>query len=396
MTKDDDSSDSTLEASRGRVLVVDDNASLLHAFARLLSAEGYSVETALSAAIARVAIDQGPFEVIVTDVMMPEMSGLDFLRVVRQTDLDVPVILVTGAPTLEAATEAVEYGAFRYLRKPITAEVLVDVVGQASRFHRMARLRRRAAEVLDREGHWLGDRAGLEVYFERALEGLWVAYQPIVSLKAKKVFGYEALVRSDEPRLATPDELFDVAERLGRLHELGRAIRRRVAAVAEGAPAGATLFINVHPDDLNDADLWSTTAPLSRIAARVVLELTERSSLDGVKDLDLRLAKLREMGFRIAVDDLGAGYAGLSCFTRLDPEVVKLDMSLVRDLHLSSRKRSVVRSMIRLAQEDLNMLVICEGVETEEERAALERLGADLLQGFFFSRATRGFAPTGG
>ena len=100
---------------------------------------------------------------------------------------------------------------------------------------------------------------------------------------------------------------------------------------------------------------------------------------------------LRSMGFRIAVDDLGAGYSGLSSFSELDPDVVKLDMSLVRDIDGSSAKASLVKSMISVCTQDLGIRVVCEGVETVGERDTLQRVGADLLQGFLFAKPERGF-----
>jgi EAL domain-containing protein (putative c-di-GMP-specific phosphodiesterase class I) len=206
------------------------------------------------------------------------------------------------------------------------------------------------------------------------------------------VFGYEALVRSGEPKLGNPGDLFDVAGRLGRLHDLGRRIRTKIAEASDRFPADGLIFVNVHPEELRDFDLYHAEAPLSRIARRVVLEVTERSTLGGIDGLRAKLSKLRALGFRIALDDLGAGYSGLSSFTLLEPDVVKIDMSLVRDIDTSSRKRSIVRSLLDLAARDLNALVICEGVETPGERDALLDLGADLLQGYLFGRPARDFA----
>ena len=92
---------------------------------------------------------------------------------------------------------------------------------------------------------------------------------------------------------------------------------------------------------IDDHELFSPAAPLSRIASRVVLEITERASLDELGDVAPRLAQLRGLGFRIAIDDLGAGYAGLTSFAQLEPEVVKVDMSLVRGIDSSDRKSVV-------------------------------------------------------
>jgi EAL domain-containing protein (putative c-di-GMP-specific phosphodiesterase class I) len=325
---------------------------------------------------------------------MPGMTGLEFLRVVREHDLEVPVILMTGEPSLESAMLAVEYGAFRYLAKPIDTNQLGDVVTRAGRLHQMAKVKRAALELPGAKGHRLGERAALEVRFTWGMKLLWMAFQPIVALGTRTTFAFEALLRSEEPLMKNPADLLDAAERLGRLDELGRAVRRSVAAAAPRAPAGAKLFVNLHASDLNDPDLYDAAAPLSKIAGRVVLEITERESLYAVKNVAACVARLKAMGFQIAIDDLGAGYAGLSSFTQLDPEVAKIDMSLVRGIHADSRRHSIVRSMTRLCDE-LGIAVIAEGVETVQERDALAELGCDLLQGYLFGRPQREFsAPT--
>jgi EAL domain-containing protein (putative c-di-GMP-specific phosphodiesterase class I) len=122
----------------------------------------------------------------------------------------------------------------------------------------------------------------------------------------------------------------------------------------------------------------------------VVLEITERSSLDRVADLPSKVALLREIGFRIAVDDLGAGYAGLTSLALLEPEIVKLDMTLVRDVHQSPTRQKLIRSMTSLCR-DMGMLVVAEGVETLAEREALRELGCDLLQGYLFAKPGKPF-----
>src|SRR6201999_4259426 len=132
-------------------------------------------------------------------------------------------------------------------------------------------------------------------------------------------------------------------------------------------------------------------SPLTPYASHVVLEITERTSLSRIGDVRSCVGKLRELGFRIAVDDLGAGYAGLSSFSQIEPDVAKLDMSLVRGIDASPRKASIVRSMLTVCQRELGTYVVCEGVETEAERDTLTELGANLLQGYLFARPQRGF-----
>jgi EAL domain-containing protein (putative c-di-GMP-specific phosphodiesterase class I) len=148
--------------------------------------------------------------------------------------------------------------------------------------------------------------------------------------------------------------------------------------------------VNIHPCDLMDDDLFSPAAPLSQVAGQVVLEITERANLDGVADLRTRLTTLRRMGYRLAVDDLGAGYAGLASFACLEPDVVKLDMSLIRNVDTELTKQKLVRSMAHLCGE-LSLQVVAEGVETAGERDMLATLGCDLLQGYLFARPGEAF-----
>jgi EAL domain-containing protein (putative c-di-GMP-specific phosphodiesterase class I) len=235
-----------------------------------------------------------------------------------------------------------------------------------------------------------GDLAALEASFTRALESLWMAYQPIVRVSDRSLFGYEALLRSEVKALPHPGAVLDAAERLGHLDDLGRRVRGAVCASIPATAALPLFFVNLHSQDLMDDTLLSSESSLSAFAARVVLEITERASLDGVKDPRGRVAELRRMGFRIAIDDLGAGYAGLTSFATLEPEFVKLDMSLVRDVDKNPTKKKLVRSMTSLCR-DLGMLVVAEGVETLAERDVLVEAGCDLLQGYLLAKPGKPF-----
>lgn len=381
-----------MDELRASVLVVDDEEMVRSVTARVLSSIGLEVETASDGAEAVVHLDRGQrFDLIITDLGMPGISGVDFLRAVRGRDLDVPVIVLTGNPSLESAISAVQYGAYRYLQKPYDIEDLCRVAREACAMSRLAALKRRALELYESEGWLLGDRAGLDSHFDQALELLWMAFQPIVGWAERSVYGHEALVRSAEPTLMNPGLLFDAAERLGRVQDLGRRIRSRVALHLNETPPEGLVFVNVHAADLSDPELYSPLAPLSAHASRLVLEITERASLERIPDVRTQIRKLRDLGFRIAVDDLGAGYAGLSSFSQLEPDIAKLDMSLVRGIDASPRKASIVRSMISVCRSELGTRVVCEGVETESERDALENLGADLLQGYLFGKPSPRF-----
>ncbi len=378
--------------SRGRILVVDDEESLLRAIGRKLTLLGYEVDMEGDGAKAVALLDERTFDAIFSDIDMPKMSGIELLQTVRQRDLDVPVVLMTGNPDVRTAVAAVELGAIQYLIKPFDINEIDKVVSRAVRLNRMARLKREALVLLSNGGLGEADRVALEASFDRALDTLWMAYQPIVRVADRSVFGYEALLRSEQKALPHPGAILDAAERLDRLTDLGRRIREAACAPVADAPPQAVFFVNLHSRDLMDGTLLSPRAPLSSFADRVVLEITERASLDGVTDVRAKIAELRKMGFRIAIDDLGAGYAGLTSFATLDPEFVKLDMSLVRDVDSNPRKEMLVRSMTSLCKE-LGILVVAEGVETARERDVLVEIGCDLLQGYLFAKPGRPF-PT--
>jgi len=380
------------EPCRGTILLVDDEPTITRSYARILVTAGYTVEVAHDGKVAAGLAHNKSYDVIISDIAMPEMNGLNLLRAVREHDLDVPVILMTGGPNVESAVQALEYGALRYLSKPVDPQLLEEVIGRAIRLHQMARIRREALEAYRLDGRHLGDRAGLEIRFANALETLWMAYQPIVSWSGQQAFAHEALVRNEEPTLRSPGDLFDAAERLNRLRELGQVIRGHVANTMREHPTVGPVFVNVHTTDLDDETLFDPAAPLSLMAERVVLEITERAALDRIRDLTARIAALRKLGFRIAVDDLGAGYAGLTSFAQLEPDVVKVDMSLIRNVDASATKQKVVGTVISLCR-DLKITLIAEGIETVRERDTLISLGGDLCQGYLFARPGRPFPP---
>jgi len=375
------------------VLLVDDDFSVRKMHAKVLTRAGFLVEAASTGAEALAFLEHGlRVGCIVTDLHMPGLDGIGFLKAVRKFNMDVPVIVVTGYPSLESAMRVIEFGGFRYLTKPAPAAELLSVVKSAVSMHRLARLKRRALELYESERFHLGDRATLESNFDQALDRLWMAFQPIVNWRERTILGYEALVRSNSAVLSNPGLLLGAAERLGRVTELGQRIRRHVVDAVTAAPVETLIFMNLHAADLNDETLYSRNSPLAGCATRIVLEVTERSSLERIGDVKSRAQELRSIGFKLAIDDLGAGYAGLSSFSQLEPDIAKLDMSLIRDIDGSTQKQSIVKSMINVCRDELGVTVVCEGVETMAERDTLGDLGSDTQQGYFYGRPAAGFS----
>ncbi|HWZ88906.1 MAG TPA: EAL domain-containing response regulator, partial [Polyangiaceae bacterium] len=310
--------------------------------------------------------------------------GLGFIRTVRHHDLDLPVVLITGAPAFETAIRAVEYGAFRYLVKPLSDAELYSTLEHAVNLYRTAQAKR---ELVTDENHGsllTARRRLLKANFERALAGMWIAYQPIVTASDTRVFAQEALLRTRDHTLPDPMAMLDAAERTGRLSELGQLVRALAAEQIPLAPSDWSFFINVHPHEIGAIDLLMN-GPMRDLSSRIVLEITERASLDQIPNAYAAIAQLRKCGYRIAIDDLGAGYSGLSSFAELEPEFVKFDMSLVREIDKRKTKQRLVAAIAAMCK-GLGTRVVAEGVETEAERSTLIELGCELLQGHLFAR----------
>ena len=371
----------------GQVLVTDDDEQMRRVCARALSNEGWQVTLAVDgkAAIEAVRVAKHPFDCVVSDVNMPELDGFELIQAIRKHDDDLPVLLMTGDPTLDGAVRAIDSGAVSYLSKPFDQEMLVSAVARAARRHGVARMRRRVET-----GNMATMKDELAGKLDSALASAWMAFQPIVDMTSRSIYAYEALLRTDEETLKRPDVFIATAERLDRIHSLGRTVRNAVAKALPSAPADTFLFVNVHGLELTDEALFDENNPLVVHAPRIVLEITERVGIDALGG-QTRVEMLRKLGFRIAVDDLGAGYAALGALATLEPEIVKLDMSLVRDLDRHPTKRRVVGAIATLCRE-LGSKVVAEGVETRDEFNAVVDAGVELVQGYLFAKPTREFA----
>lgn len=228
--------------------------------------------------------------------------------------------------------------------------------------------------------------------FSDALDAIAMWFQPIVSSARRATVAYEALLRCALPALPSPLAVIGEAVATDRVWDLGRVVRDRSAAAVPQLPEDALLFVNLHVHDIEDPWLLDERNPLAAIADRVVFELTEQANAAAIESLPRCVRALRERGFRLAIDDLGSGYSGLSVLAMVEPEFVKVDMSIVRDVDQSKTKQRVIRSMSLLAA-DLGATMICEGVETLREATALRELGVDWLQGYYFARPAPAFAP---
>jgi len=219
-------------------------------------------------------------------------------------------------------------------------------------------------------------------------------FQPIVSLKKNKIYGFEALIRGpSDSALHSPVNLFDAASRHGRLAELDLMCREVAIKQFSQLNLKQKLFINTIPAALFQEDYQHglTLSFLEKAgipAEQVVIELTEQYPIDDYNLMRDATDHYRDMGFSIALDDLGAGYSGLRTWSELKPDFVKVDRHFMQNIHDDAQKRQFVQSMLDIA-DGIDCQVIGEGVEIREEYIASQEMNIDFVQGYYFARPTQ-------
>lgn len=215
-------------------------------------------------------------------------------------------------------------------------------------------------------------------------------YQPIVDAESWKPIAYEALCRPTDATFAHVGELIETTARAGRLEELGGVLRRICVEPIGSIPQECLLFVNLHPQDLSGELLFHDNSPLHPFARQIVLEITETEAIHDFEEAWRRLAELRKRGYRIALDDFGAGYSGFNSLARLEPDFVKLDMAIVRNIQAGSRAARLTRHIREFCEVE-GITTIAEGVETWEELQVLRGLGIRYFQGYLFAKPASPF-----
>ncbi len=208
-----------------------------------------------------------------------------------------------------------------------------------------------------------------------------IVFQPVVDMRLKRIYGYEALARSRSPLIEGPVDLFRTAVTLGRVGELARAFR---GMAIQHCP-NRLLFLNVFPNEFDQPYLVKPDDPIFRHRHPVYLEIIESVPLSHFEQCHGMLAEIRARGILLAVDDLGAGYSNLKYIEELNPQIVKLDRQLVAGVRHNSRQEKLLRSIIRLCH-DMDGKVVAEGIETFDELSAARNAGADYCQGYLLAR----------
>jgi len=243
-------------------------------------------------------------------------------------------------------------------------------------------------------GQYLGE-VGVEVNAHAALRarisgliadrGVQIVFQPIVDLVTRRTVGFEALSRFPPPD-RSPLRWFDDADIAGLRAELEFASVRAALNQLDRLPGDAYLSLNFSPSVLNELPRLDLDALAERVPlGRIVLEVTEQAPIDDYARLGEALTDIRSRGARLAIDDAGAGFASMRHIVSLRPEIIKLDISLIRDIDSDPSRRALAASIAHFGMQT-GASVVAEGIETEAELAALIALGVPLGQGYLLGR----------
>lgn len=221
-------------------------------------------------------------------------------------------------------------------------------------------------------------------------------YQPIVCLEDGCILGYEALSRGKRgSKLESPEALFSLASKSNKSWDLELLCRRKAIERAKNIDKNKMLFINVDPRIFKDINFRKgfTKEFLEKNNIEhhnIIFEITEKTAIKDYKKFNEALSHYKEQGYKIAIDDIGAGYSGLKMLSEVKPHYVKIDMDLIRDIHKDTFKQALIECFVKLSKTT-NMKLIAEGIECKEELEKLIDLGVYGGQGFFLSKPQEGF-----
>ena len=210
-------------------------------------------------------------------------------------------------------------------------------------------------------------------------------FQPIIDLRTNDIVGYEALSRFTDIPYRSPDRWFSEAKSVGMAVDLEVAAFARALSMRGKICHRRYLSINVSPETLVSDRFLALIEGTENPRNNLIIEVTEHTTIDDYLPLTDAIERVKRVGIRVAVDDVGAGYAGLRHIIQINPCIIKLDMSLTREVHSFRSKQAMISALSAFAAR-MGIKVVAEGVEVKEELNALRILGIDFAQGYLIGR----------
>jgi EAL domain-containing protein (putative c-di-GMP-specific phosphodiesterase class I) len=377
-----------------RVLIADDEPQMRAVLSDLISSEE-DLEVVGVASDAQEAADLARElqpDVALVDVKMPEGGGPRAARDIRRLSPGTRIIALSAYNDRGAVLQMLRAGAAGYLVKDASIDSIVHSIRHTSDSEAFLSAQVTTSVIDELVGRV--DLEATEVEREKVVtarirqvledpDALTIYFQPIVELGSRHVAGMEALARFLLEPARTPDKWFADAERVGLGDELEIAAMNAAFAVLPLFPNSTYMSVNVSPR-VARSQTFLDTMELVR-ADRIVIEMTEHAPVQDYEAIAGSLQRLRARGVRLAIDDTGAGFASLRHILTLDPDIIKLDISLTRDIDKVPAKRALAAALSTFARE-IGCTIVAEGIETEKELDVLIHLGFTHGQGYYLGR----------
>jgi len=371
------------------ILIADDEETVVDTLTAVMAAEP-DFEVVASANDAATAIELASREqpdVAIVDVRMPGGGGVRATREIVRRSPPTHVLALSAHEDASTVLAMLRAGAIGYVVKGESTQEIVKAI------HRCVNERPTISDHVTNElAHTLAQqihhvRGGsrndqrlarvTRVLDEHAIR---MVFQPIVDLASGDVAGLEALARFDTKPNRPPDVWFADAAAVGLLEELELTAVREAVSYLDQVPERCFVSINLSPDSTVSEQFRDelTSLPLERL----VLEVTEHAPVDDYAELNEALGSLRRRGLRVAIDDAGAGFASLRHIVLVAPDLVKLDVTLIRNVDSDEVRHAVVTAITAFASQ-IGARVVAEGVETAQELETLRQIGVQFAQGFY-------------
>lgn len=389
---------------RMRIMVVDDEPMITLSLGELLKDDGFDVTTHSNATNAIAELKKHNLDVVITDITLGDENGIDLVSWIHDNSQNTPVILITGNPGLESAVKGLRSGAFDYIGKPVTRDILRPALERALGARKRTEEIRRLQRILDhrhrkvRPVEQLSQDQEIRDLLPHAIRDgqLEVFYQPRVDARTMEMRGLEALMRWKHPvrGYVSPAEFIPVAERSGQIVVLGHWLLHEVAKqILSWQEAGHRLIpvsVNISAKQFEKGDIVGLVREVLDTDDRLTpalfeLEITETVILTGVEATAKTLDSLKAVGVRLALDDFGTGYSSLSYLKNFPFDCLKIDQAFIRNLEHDRRDMAITRTIVDLAHS-LGLSVVAEGVETHAQADIVRSFGCDEIQGYLVSR----------
>lgn len=374
-------------------MVVDDEDANVHLMTRILQTAGYlDIKEITDAREVLAAVRDWTPDLVLLDLHMPHIDGISLLLAIGaelSSSEFLPVLVLTADASRETLIRAMDAGANDYLTKPVDIdEVLLRVRNllalrlshEALRNSNSALATTLQQQMRSEEYQSVNRNDRIKAVRAVIASGPTMVFQPIITLDTSHPVGFEALARF---KVRPPDSWFAEAASLGLGAELELSAINAAFEHFDLFAAEEFIAVNVSPAVMLDDRFYDLVRKHGR--DRVVIEITEHQPVDNYDDLKGICADLRRDGLRIAIDDAGAGYASLHHILMLEPDIIKFDISLTRDIDSDPVKRALATSLLQFARE-INATVTAEGIETATELVTLRTLGVPWGQGFHIGR----------